>query len=180
MRTSASPARAVVRRSLHPVLLGAAVLALATGCSSGSTTVQRVAPGVATSTTSTDAAGTSWSMRARNVDLAIKNAAVHLGPSGTARLEFTVDNEGPVAEHLDTVSVPGLGQATLQGSAGAANALSTAGVLIYSGGSATFGTAAPSVTLPPSKDLKAGGTTQVLLVFGIAGLVHLTVPVLAG
>ena len=169
-----------MRTSASTVLLGAVVLALATGCSSGSTSVQRVSPGVVQSSVSTDAAGTTWSMRARNVDLTIKNAAVHLGPSGTALLEFTVDNKGPVTEHLDLVSVPGIGQATLQGSAGAANALSTAGVLVYSDGSATFGTRAPSITLPSVKGLKAGGTTPVLLEFGVAGLVRLTVPVLAG
>ena len=181
MRNSASFTGAVARRSLRPLVLGTAVLALATACSSGDTTVQRVSPGVVQSTVSTDAAGTTWSMRARNVDLAIKDAAVHLGASGTtALLEFTVDNQGPVAEHLDLVSVPGIGQATLQGSTGATNALSTDGVVIYSDSSATFGTKAPSITLSTVKGLKAGGTTQVLLEFGVAGLVRLTVPVLGG
>ncbi|MBC3843704.1 hypothetical protein GXW82_36265 [Streptacidiphilus sp. 4-A2] len=94
-------------------------------------------------------------------------------------MDFTVDNEGPVTEHLAVVSVPGIGQAALQGSSGPVNALSTAGIMIDSGSSATFGAAAPSVELPSAKGLKAGGTSPVLLEFGIAGLVHLTVPVKA-
>lgn len=166
------------RRALCAAAAAAVVAVLAAGCSSG--TVQRVAPGVAKSSESTSADGTSWSMVARNVDLTITDAAVHLGASGTARLEFTVDNKGPVTEHLGMVSVPGLGQANLVGSTGPVNALSTAGIMIDSDSSATFGTSAPAVALPSTKGLTAGGTTPVLLEFGLAGLVHLTVPVLAG
>ncbi len=170
------------RRVLCAAAAAAVVAVLASGCSSGSNggNVQRVSPGVAQSSESTSADGTSWSMRARNVDLTITDAAVHLGAAGTARLEFTVDNKGPVTEHLAMVSVPGLGQANLVGSTGPVNALSTAGIMIDSQSSATFGTSAPAVALPSTKGLTAGGTTPVLLEFGIAGLVHLTVPVLAG
>lgn len=166
------------RRALCATAAAAVVAVLAAGCTSP--TVQREAPGVGKSSESTSADGTSWSMVARNVDLTITDAAVHLGASGTARLEFSVDNKGPVTEHLAMVSVPGLGQANLVGSTGPVNALSTAGIMIDSESSATFGTSAPAVALPSTKGLTAGGTTPVLLEFGIAGLVHLTVPVLAG
>ena len=171
------------RRALCAAAAAAVVVVLAAGCSgggSGGGNVQRVAPGVAQSSESTSADGTSWSMRARNVDLTITDAAVHLGAAGTARLEFSVDNKGPVTEHLAMVSVPGLGQANLVGSTGPVNALSTAGIMIDSQSSATFGASAPAVALPSAKGLTAGGTTPVLLEFGIAGLVHLNVPVLAG
>ena len=177
MRSTAGSGRTTVQRALLSAVIASAVAVLATGCGSG--TVQRVAPGTAQSTTSTSADGTDWSTRARNVDLSIKDALVELGPAGTARLYFTVDNQGPVTEHLAVVSVPGLGQATLQGSAGPVNALSTAGIMIDSGSSATFGAGAPSVAPPSAKGLRAGGSTPVLLEFGIAGLVHLTVPVKA-
>ncbi|QMU72945.1 hypothetical protein [Streptacidiphilus sp. P02-A3a] len=177
MRSPVGISRTTVQRALQSAALAAAVAVLATGCGSG--TVQRVAPGVDQSTTSTGADGTDWSTQARNVDLSIKNAVVQLGASGTARLYFTVDNAGPVTEHLAVVSVPGLGQATLQGSAGPVNALSTAGIMIDSGSSAVFGAGAPAVVLPSAKGLTPGGTTPVLLEFGIAGLVHLTVPVKA-
>ena len=178
MRSPAGVGRTTLQRTLQSAALAAAVAVLAAGCGSG--TVQRETPGVAQSSVSTSADGTNWSMRARNVDLSIKDAVVELAPSGTARLDFTVDNEGPVTEHLAVVTVPGMGQATLQGSAGPANALSTAGIMIDSGTSATFGTSAPSVVLPSAKGLAPGGTSPVLLDFGIAGLVHLTVPVKAG
>jgi hypothetical protein len=177
MRSPASTSRTTAQRALLSAALVAAVAALATGCGSG--TVQRVAPGVAHSTTSTSADGTDWSMQARNVDLAITDAVVRLGPAGTARLDFTVDNKGPVTEHLAVVTVPSQGQATLQGSAGPVNALSTAGIMIDSGDVAVFGPGAPSVQLPSAKGLAAGGTTPVLLDFGIAGAVHLTVPIKA-
>jgi hypothetical protein len=178
MRSPVVPRRTTLQRALLSAALAAAVAGLATGCGSG--TVQRVAPGVVQSSVSTSADGTDWSMRARNVDLTIKDAVVELGPSGQARLDFTVDNEGPVTEHLSVVSVPGMGQATLEGSAGPVNALSTAGIMIDSGSSATFGAGTPSVVLPSGNGLKAGGTSPVLLEFGVAGLVHLTVPVKAG
>ena len=177
MRSPAGPGRTTVQRALLSAALAAAVAALATGCGSG--TVQRTAPGVDRSTTSTSADGTDWSTQARNVDLSITDALVQLGPSGTARLDFTVDNKGPVTEHLAVVTVAGQDQATLQGSTGPVNALSTAGIMIDSDSSVTFGAGAPSVQLPTAKGLTAGATTPVLIDFAIAGAVHLTVPVRA-
>jgi hypothetical protein len=177
MRSPAGVSRITVQRVLQSAALVAAVAALATGCGSG--TVQREAPGLSRSTTSTSADGTDWSMQARNVDLSITDAVIQLGASGTARLDFTVDNKGPVTEHLAVVTVPPQGQATLQGSAGPVNALSTAGIMIDSGDVVSFGAGAPSVQLPSAKGLTAGSTTPVLLDFGIAGAVHLTVPVRA-
>ena len=127
----------------------------------------------------TGANGVSLSMKARNVDLEITAATVSLAPSGSAYLDFTVDNLGPVTEHLALVSVPGSGSGTLTGAAAGNGALSTAGIQIASGGSTVFDAKAPSIVLPPVKGLKAGATLPVLLEFGIAGLVHLDVPVRA-
>jgi len=177
MRSPAGLGRTTVQRALQSVALVAAVAALATGCGAG--TIQRTAPGIDHSTTTTSADGTDWSTEARNVDLAITDAVVQLGPSGTARLDFTVDNKGPVTEHLAVVTVAGQNQATLQGSAGPINALSTAGIMIDSDSSVTFGAGSPSVQLPTAKGLTAGGTTPVLIDFAIAGAVHLTVPIKA-
>jgi hypothetical protein len=166
-------------RTVGAVLLAAALTLLAGGCSSG-TSVQRVAPGAVQSSAHTDASGASLTMRARNVDLAITGATVRLEPSGTARLELTVRNAAPEAEHLSLVTVPGGGRATLQGgtdASGHSAPLSTAGVQLSSGGSTTFGAQAPSIVLPPVKGLRAGATLTVSLLFGVAGLVQLDVPV---
>ncbi|MEY9962126.1 hypothetical protein ABIA33_000147 [Streptacidiphilus sp. MAP12-16] len=172
--------RGTLPRVARPAVLAAVLLALATGCSAGgSAGVQRAAPGAAQTTMRTGADGVSLSMKARNVDLEITGATVRFDPSGTARLDLTVHNQGPVTEHLALVSLPGGGQATLQGGTAPSGSLSTAGVRLDAGSSTAFGAKAPSIVLPPVKDLRAGGTLRVMLMFGIAGLVDLDVPVRA-
>jgi hypothetical protein len=85
------------------------------------------------------------------------------------------------------VTVDG-GQARLNGGPAAEGLLSTAGIRLDSGQSLVFGAPTdvkdPSIVLPPTAtaavrtaEAKAGGTVPVMLMFGIAGTVHLDVPV---
>ncbi|MFC1413904.1 hypothetical protein ACEZCY_32620 [Streptacidiphilus sp. N1-12] len=180
---SAGPSRPVrVLRATTVALLAATLPFLAVGCSAGSDAgVQRTVPGAAQTTLSSGPDGVSLSMKARNVDLQLDAASVRLDPSGTAHLDLTVRNLGPVAEHLSLVSVVGGGQATLKGGAAATGPLTTAGILLDSGSSTGFdsGPKNPSILLPADTSRKAGGTESVMLMFGIAGLVHLDLPVRA-
>ncbi|RAG87103.1 hypothetical protein DN069_03035 [Streptacidiphilus pinicola] len=156
-----------------PVLALSAALALS-GCSSGG--VQRELPGTAQSSSSVGPEGTDFSVQGRNVDLRITQAAVRLGTTGGAQLQMGVDNAGPVTEHLALAAVEGK-VATLDGTAN--NAKSTAGVLIASGTTASFGAAdGPKIVLTNGAALKVGGTVPVMLQFGIAGMVRIDVPVL--
>ncbi|MHA6762349.1 hypothetical protein [Streptacidiphilus sp. PAMC 29251] len=177
-----------VRRATTAALLAAALPFLAAGCSAGSDAgVQRTVPGAAQTTLSTSADGVSLSMKARNVDLQIDTASVRIDPAGTAYVDLTVRNLGPAAEHLAVVSVAGGGQATLKGGSAATGPLTTAGILLDSGSSTGFdapgatgsATKDPSILLPADPSRKVGGTESVMLVFGIAGLVHLDLPVRA-
>ena len=166
------------------VLLAAALPLLVTGCSAGSGAgVQRTLPGVAQTTLSSSADGVSLSMKARNVDLEIGSASIRLEPSGTAYLDLTVRNRGPVTEHLALVSLSGGDQAVLKGGSAPSGSLSTAGGALGSGSTVGFGapsgTKQPSITLPADASRKAGGTEPVMVVFAIAGLVHLDLPVRA-
>ena len=167
-------------------MLSAGLLA---GCSAdGSDGVQRTAPGSVQTTLSSGPDGVSYSVEARNVDLALTGATLRLDPaSGKASLQFTVDNKGPVTEHLGLVTVDG-GQAQLNGGPAAEALLSTAGIRLDSGTSTAFGAPTdvkdPSIVLPSSAAAavaaagrKTGGTVPVTLMFGIAGTVHLDVPV---
>jgi hypothetical protein len=156
-----------------PVLALSAALALS-GCSSNA--VQRELPGAARSSSSTGADGTDLTLQGRNVDLRITKAAVHLGAPGGAQLEMSVDNAGPVTEHLAVALVSGT-PADLKG-APATNPLSTAGVLVASGSTASFGAPnGPQIVLANGAALKSGGTVAVMLQFGVAGMVRLDVPV---
>ncbi|MFC1420039.1 hypothetical protein [Streptacidiphilus cavernicola] len=171
-------------RAAAAVLLAAALPLLASGCSAGSDAgVQRTLPGVSRTTLSTSADGVTLSMKARNVDLRISDASVLVDPSGAAYLRLTVNNQGPATEHLALVSLAGGGQAVLKGGAALSGSLTTAGVLLGSGSSVGFGAPSgskePSVQLPADPSRKVGGTEPVMLVFGIAGLVHLDLPVRA-
>ena len=179
-------------RSLLPAagaLVAVLSAGLLAGCSAnGSDGVQRAAPGSAQTSLSSGPDGVSYSVQARNVDLALTGATLRLDPaSGKASLQFTLDNKGPVTEHLGLVTVDG-GQAQLNGGPAAEGLLSTAGIRLDSGTSTAFGAPTdvkdPSIVLPSSADAavraagqKAGGTVPVMLMFGIAGTVQLNVPV---
>jgi hypothetical protein len=181
--TTLRRARSGARPRAAAALLAAALLpALVAGCSaSGAAGVQRAAPGAAQTAVHTSADGVSLSLTARNVDLEISAATVRLSASGAAYVQLTVRNLGPVTEHLALVSTPSGGVGTLKGGNTPSGSLSTAGVRLDSGSSTDFGapsaTTSPSIVLPPDKDLKAGATEPVMLMFGIAGLVHLDLPV---
>lgn len=169
-------------RAATAVVLLAALALVGTGCSAGSDAgVQRAAPGVEQTTLRSSADGVSLSMKARNVDLEISGATVRVDPSGTAYVQMNVRNLGPVAEHLGLVSLADGSQATLKGDTAPAGSLSTAGVRLESGATTAFGApssaAQPSITLPGGTAVKAGATEPVMLMFGIAGLVRLDLPV---
>jgi len=165
-------------------LLAAVLPLLAGGCSAGSDAgVQRTLPGAVQTTLSSSADGVSLSMKARNVDLEIGAASVRLEPSGTAYVDLTVRNQGPVTEHLALVSEADGGQAVLKGGTAPSGSLTTAGVAMGSGSTVGFGapsgTKEPSIALPADASRKVGGTESVMVVFAIAGLVHLDLPVRA-
>ncbi|MER8182221.1 hypothetical protein [Kitasatospora sp. NPDC094015] len=151
--------------------LAAALLTLLTACSSGST-----APAGPAEASSTPIG--SLSVRGPRAHLELTDAVLHRdAASGGAELTLTVRNEGTVPEHLSVVSTTEYGRATLQGSTGPQNALSSAGVLINPGESATFGGSGPRITFPPAGQTAppASPTAAVdtILIFSVAGLVHL-------
>ena len=171
-------------RAAAAALLAAVLPLLATGCSAGSDAgVQRTLPGAAQTTLSSSADGVSLSMKARNVDLRISGASVRVDPSGAAYVVLTVNNRGPVTEHLALVSLAGGAQAVLKGGKTLSGSLTTAGVLLGSGSSVGFGAPSgskdPSILLPADTSRKVGGTESVMVEFAIAGLVHLDLPVRA-
>lgn len=172
-------------RAVAAGVLAGAVALLGAGCSAGSDAgVQRAAPGAVQTTLRSSADGVELSMKARNVDLDISGAAVVLDPSGTAYVRMTVRNLGPAAEHLGMVSFDDGSQATLKGDTAPVGSLSTAGVRLESGVATAFGAPSsakqPSIALPAGTAVKAGGTEPVMLMFGIAGLVRLDLPVRTG
>ncbi|WP_280717935.1 hypothetical protein [Kitasatospora sp. MAP5-34] len=146
-----------------------ALLALLTGCSSGATSAPTAAP-------SPGALG-SLSVQGPRSHLELSGGVLRRNPSGTAELAVTVRNAGSVPEHLSLVSTPDNGRATLQGSKD--NTLSTAGVLIRPGETATFGgDQGPTIAFPAHPGAASpSSTADAILIFSVTGLVHLQVAV---
>ncbi len=172
MRTM-SPHRTPARQVRAAAAGSAAVLlALLTGCSSGAATAPAPAP----------AAIGSLSVESPRSHLELTGAVLRRSPSGGAELTVTIRNEGSTPEHLSQVSTAADGRATLRGSPGPENALSPAGVLIRPGESAVFGGDGPGITFPAPAPGGAATATpgtsaepavDTVLIFGVAGLVHL-------
>ncbi|MER5641702.1 hypothetical protein ABT095_32785 [Kitasatospora sp. NPDC002227] len=150
------------RRTTTLLLAAAALALLTTGCSSDA-----AAPAAAAGGSSTPGA------------LSVQGPRSHLELSGArlagGELKLTVRNEGKVPEHLSVVSTEQDGRATLTGSQGPDNALTSAGVLIKPGESAVFGGQGPTIKFPKPG---AAHPTDVdtILIFSVSGLVHLTTP----
>ncbi len=153
-------------RALRVVAVPAVVLlALLTGCSSSAAPAPSAAP-------SSTALG-SLSVQGPRSHLELTGGVLRTDASGVAELKVTVRNAGNVAEHLSLVSTPANGRATLQGSKD--NTLSTAGVLIRPGETAVFGAdQGPKITFPPHPGTPPA-TADAILIFSVAGLIHLQV-----
>lgn len=178
--TVATPERGTPRpaalAAVGLVAVGAALTLSACG-NGGDAGVQREVPGAAQSSVSTGPDGTDLHLHGRNVDLTITGAVVKVSASGNASLDFTVKNNGPVNEHLAVATIGGT-QATLTAGRSSDAALSTAGILLGSEQTETYGADdGPSALTPTPATVKVGATTTVMLQFGVAGMVQLHVPV---
>ncbi|WP_234377129.1 hypothetical protein [Streptomyces sp. TP-A0356] len=115
-----------------------------------------------------------------DVDMTITDAVAHLDRSGDGSLSMEVRNNDGVPEHLGMVATPVGGRGELVGgkSAGGDGSLSTAGILLLSGTTVTFGSGnGPRVLLHRVHGVTAAHTLPVSLQFGIAGLVRFEVRV---
>ncbi|MES4891302.1 hypothetical protein [Streptomyces sp. NPDC096012] len=110
-----------------------------------------------------------------DVDLTITEAVAHLDHSGDGSLSMEVRNDNGVPEHLGMVATPDGGRGVLVGgkSAEGDGSLSTAGTLLMSGSTVTFGGKGdPRVLLHGVHGVTAAHTLSVALQFGVAGLVR--------
>jgi copper(I)-binding protein len=114
------------------------------------------------------------------IDLHITDAVAHLDASRTGELSMTVRNSSPAPEHLAMVATAGGGRATLEGDSGVNGAMSTAGVLVQSDSTVTFGGKGPRVLFHDVQGVTADHTLPITLEFGVAGLVHLEARVSGG
>ncbi|MEU9283106.1 hypothetical protein [Streptomyces sp. NPDC048341] len=149
-----------------------ALAVLSTGCanSSSAQTTDTASP----STGGTAAPG-SVHVVAGEVDLTVTGAVAHLDRFGDGSLAMTVRNDDGVPEHLGMVATPEGGRGELVGgkSAEGDGSLSTAGILVTSGTSVTFGVnGGPRVLLHHVRGVTAAHTLPVALQFGVAGLVR--------
>ncbi|MER7838755.1 hypothetical protein ABTY98_23480 [Streptomyces sp. NPDC096040] len=110
-----------------------------------------------------------------DVDMTITDAVAHLDRSGDGSLSMEVRNDDGVPEHLGMVATPDGGRGELIGgkSAKGDGSLSTAGILLLSGTTVSFGDKGdPRVLLHGVHGVTAAHTLAVVLQFGVAGLVR--------
>jgi hypothetical protein len=145
-----------------------AVAVLTAGCTDGSSS-HEAAP-----TTTASAAPGSVRVNVADIDLTITDAVAHLDGRGDGWLSMRVRNDNGVPEHLGMVATPGGGRGDLAGgkSAEGNGSLSTAGILVQSGTTVTFGTEGPRVLLHHVHGVTARHTLPVTLQFGVTGLVR--------
>lgn len=158
-------------RTLLAASLSVALAALASGCANGPAS-HRAAP--APASTSSPAAPGRAHVDVADVDLTITQAVAHLDRAGNGSLSMSVRNEDGVPEHLGMVATPDGGRGELVGgrSAEGNGSLSTAGILLLSGTTVTFGGSGPRILLHHVQGVSAGHTLPVALQFGVAGLVR--------
>ncbi|MEU9207731.1 hypothetical protein AB0D27_07185 [Streptomyces sp. NPDC048415] len=110
-----------------------------------------------------------------DVDMTITDAVAHLDHSGDGSLNMSVRNDDGVPEHLGMVATPDGGRGVLVGgkSTEGNGSLSTAGILLQSSTTVTFGADGPRVVLHHVHGVTAKHTLPVALQFGVAGLVRL-------
>ncbi|QHA09976.1 hypothetical protein GQF42_34035 [Streptomyces broussonetiae] len=126
-------------------------------------------------TSSTAVPGRVYVVVTGEVDLTITDAVAHLDRSGDGSLHMTVRNDDGVHEHLGMVATPRGKRGELVGgkSAEGDGSLSTAGILVTSGTSVTFGSAdGPRVLLHHVHGVSTRQILPVALQFGVAGLVR--------
>ncbi|KIE25629.1 hypothetical protein LK08_18070 [Streptomyces sp. MUSC 125] len=156
----------------HTVLavsVSTALVLLTAGCS------QDVHTGAAATAPAVSAAAPGQvSVRTSGADLTITDAVAHLDRSGDGTLSMTVRNDDGVPEHLGMVATPDSGRGVLVGgkAANGNGSLATAGILLLSGTSVTFGGHGPRVLLHHVHGMTAEHTLPLALQFGVAGLVH--------
>ncbi|MEU3985930.1 hypothetical protein AB0F77_38700 [Streptomyces sp. NPDC026672] len=109
-----------------------------------------------------------------DVDMTITGAVAHLDRSGNGSLSMSVRNDDGVPEHLGMVATPDGGRGELVGgtSAEGNGSLSTAGILLLSGTTVTFGGTGPRVLLHHVHGATAQHTLPLALQFGVVGLVR--------
>ncbi|MDX3757963.1 hypothetical protein [Streptomyces sp. AK02-04a] len=150
--------------------LSVALAVLTAGCSDHSST-QATAP--APASTGSAVPGRIH-LDVADVDMTITGAVAHLDRSGNGSLSMSVRNDDGVPEHLGMVATPDGGRGELVGgkSAEGNGSLSTAGILLLSGTTVTFGGGGPRVLLHHVHGTTAQHTLPLALQFGVAGLVR--------
>ncbi|WP_406442407.1 hypothetical protein OHB00_40000 [Streptomyces sp. NBC_00631] len=160
-------------RNLLVASLSVALAILTAGCANNSSlhTTDTASP----STGGTATPGSVHVAVAGEVDLAVTDAVARLDRFGDGSLAMTVRNDDGVPEHLGMVATPDGGRGELVGgkSAEGDGSLSTAGILVTSGTSVTFGgTGGPRVLLHHVRGVTARHPLPVALQFGVAGLIR--------
>ncbi|MDI6520329.1 hypothetical protein QMA61_29555 [Streptomyces coelicoflavus] len=157
-------------RAVLAVSLSAALALLLVGCADAGGRTPETAE-----TAGISSAPGRVGVRIAGIDLTVTDAVVHIGPEG-GTLTMSVRNNSTVPEHLGMVATPTGGRGVLIGAEGAegTGSLTTAGILLQPGTTATFGGGdGPAVELPAARDAAGRSLLPVTLQFGVAGLVHL-------
>ncbi|MFF7980170.1 hypothetical protein ACFZDK_13720 [Streptomyces sp. NPDC007901] len=161
------------RHILLAVPLSVALAVLTAGCASSPSSSRT---GASASASSGDPAVPGRiHVEVADIDLTIADAVAHLDHSGDGSLSMEVRNDDDVPEHLGMVATPGGGRGVLVGgkSAEGDGSLSTAGILLMSDTTVTFGGKGdPYVLLHRVHGVTAAHTLPVALQFGVAGLVR--------
>ncbi|MEU9154954.1 hypothetical protein AB0D59_31455 [Streptomyces sp. NPDC048417] len=168
MTGTSPPSRTLLVASLYVALAIAT-----TGCADNSSA--HTADAASPSTGGTAAPGSVHVVVAGEVDLTVTGAVARLDRFGDGSLAMTVRNDDGVPEHLGMVATPDGRRGELVGgkSAEGDGSLSTAGILVTSGTSVTFGaTDGPRVLLHHVRGISARHTLPVVLQFGVAGLIR--------
>ncbi|WNM32558.1 hypothetical protein RKE30_20135 [Streptomyces sp. Li-HN-5-11] len=163
--------------SFPAAFLSAALALVAAGCAnSHSSHPAPSAPEPTSTSTSTSGGAVPGRIHVKvaDVDLTITDAVAHLDRSGDGSLSMSVRNDDDAPEHLGMVATPGGGRGVLVGgkSAEGNGSLSTAGILLLSGTTVTFGTRGPRILLHQAH-VTSRHTLPVTLQFGVAGMVRL-------
>ncbi|MFF9408073.1 hypothetical protein ACF1B0_21490 [Streptomyces anandii] len=108
------------------------------------------------------------------VDLTVTDAVAHLDRSGDGSLSMRVKSDDDAPEHLGMVATTEGGRGVLVGakSAEGSGSLTTAGILVLSGTTVTFGGSGPRILLHHVHGVTAEHTLPLILQFGLAGMVR--------
>lgn len=116
-----------------------------------------------------------------DMNLRVTGAVARLDSAGNGTLTMRIANDGGVPEHVDMVELPDGSRAALSGGRGVNGSMSTAGVLVQTGTSVTFGSrGGPAATLRAVHGVTGRHTLPLIIQFGVAGLVRLQAKVVSG